>query len=103
MVSFQLRSIARWSWKKFGNCRGFSAAAHRAFDAGFDGVEPHGGANGYLVDQFMQALAQQAHDAGPVGNRAVPARIRLDFNSSADLVGVSASRLGEWGDIEPAT
>ncbi|PLB45519.1 NADH:flavin oxidoreductase/NADH oxidase family protein [Aspergillus steynii IBT 23096] len=46
-------------------------AARNAVAAGFDGVEIHG-ANGYLIDQFIQDTANQRADAwgGSVENRA---------------------------------
>ncbi|KAL4892962.1 NADH:flavin oxidoreductase/NADH oxidase family protein [Aspergillus ambiguus] len=46
-------------------------AAKNAIAAGFDGVEIHG-ANGYLIDQFIQDTANQRTDAwgGSVENRA---------------------------------
>lgn len=40
----------------------FGHAASRAMEAGFDGVEIHG-ANGYLVDQFLQESSNQRTDA----------------------------------------
>jgi len=39
----------------------YRAAARRAMQAGFDGVEIHG-ANGYLVDQFLRTTSNQRHD-----------------------------------------
>lgn len=40
---------------------GFVAAARRAVEAGFDGVEVHG-ANGYLLDQFVTAYTNHRTD-----------------------------------------
>src|SRR3546814_6451028 len=49
----------------------FRKAARAAIDAGFDGVEIHG-ANGYLIDQFLQTGANRRTDeyGGSVENRA---------------------------------
>jgi N-ethylmaleimide reductase len=49
----------------------YQAAAKRAFAAGFDGVELHGG-NGYLLDQFLQNGSNHRTDeyGGSIENRA---------------------------------
>ncbi len=81
----------------------FRVAARRALDAGFDGVELHG-ANGYLVDQFIQDGTNRRTDAygGPVERRTrflaetVEALISV---WGADRVGVRISPSGQWGGI----
>ncbi|KAK1238239.1 hypothetical protein MKX08_002818 [Trichoderma sp. CBMAI-0020] len=49
----------------------FATAAQNAILAGFDGVEVHG-ANGYLIDQFIQDNSNQRHDeyGGSIENRS---------------------------------
>lgn len=49
----------------------FATAAQNAIDAGFDGVEIHG-ANGYLIDQFIQDTSNKRQDkfGGSVENRS---------------------------------
>jgi N-ethylmaleimide reductase len=81
----------------------FRVAAQRAKDTGFDGVELHG-ANGYLVDQFIQDGTNKRTDAygGPVENRARFLRECVEALISvwgADRVGVRVSPSGEWGGI----
>lgn len=81
----------------------FRVAAQRALDAGFDGVELHG-ANGYLVDQFIQDGSNRRLDAygGPIENRVRFLREAVEALISvwgADRVGVRISPSGEWGDI----
>jgi 2,4-dienoyl-CoA reductase-like NADH-dependent reductase (Old Yellow Enzyme family) len=51
--------------------KGFANAAQNAILAGFDGVEIHG-ANGYLVDQFLQDTCNKRTDSwgGSIENRA---------------------------------
>ena len=48
----------------------FAAAAKRAVDIGFDGIEVHG-ANGYLPDQFLTVYTNKRTDeyGGPIHNR----------------------------------
>ena len=81
----------------------FRVAAQRAKDAGFDGVELHG-ANGYLVDEFIQDGTNKRTDAygGPVENRVRFLREAVEALISvfgADRVGVRISPSGEWGGI----
>jgi N-ethylmaleimide reductase len=81
----------------------FRVAAERAKKAGFDGVELHG-ANGYLVDQFIQDGTNKRTDAygGPVENRVRFLREALEALISvygAERVGVRISPSGEWGGI----
>jgi N-ethylmaleimide reductase len=73
----------------------FAQATRNAREAGFDGVELHG-ANGYLLDQFLQDGSNSRTDAygGPVENRA---RLMLEVAKaavnawSADRVGIRLS------------
>jgi len=81
----------------------FRRGAQRALAAGFDGVEIHG-ANGYLIDQFIQDGSNQRTDAwgGPVENRArflleVTAAVTSVFG--ADRVGVRLSPAGTFGGM----
>ena len=65
---------------------GFVAAAQRAMQAGFDGVEIHG-ANGYLLDEFITAYHNQRDDeyGGDIGNRV--RMVRRVVQSVRDAVG----------------
>jgi N-ethylmaleimide reductase len=81
----------------------FRVAAKRALDAGFDGVELHG-ANGYLVDQFIQDGTNHRTDAygGSIENRSRFLREAVEALISvwgADRVGVRISPSGQWGGI----
>jgi 2,4-dienoyl-CoA reductase-like NADH-dependent reductase (Old Yellow Enzyme family) len=69
-----------------GIAESFARAARHARDAGFDGVTIHG-ANGYLLDQFLQDGSNRRTDAygGPVENRA---RLMLEVTDAvADVWG----------------
>ena len=59
----------------------FRRGAQNAQDAGFDGVEIHG-ANGYLLDQFLQDGSNRRIDeyGGPIENRA---RLHLEVADAA--------------------
>ncbi|KAH6910508.1 NADH:flavin oxidoreductase/NADH oxidase [Coprinopsis sp. MPI-PUGE-AT-0042] len=76
----------------------YTTAAKQAVAAGFDGVEIHG-ANGYLVDQFLQDVSNKRTDSygGSIENRA---RFGLEVVSSiANAIGEdkTAIRLSPWG------
>jgi len=81
----------------------FRKAAENAKAAGFDGVEIHG-ANGYLVDQFIQSSTNQRTDeyGGSAENRA---RFALEVVQAAvdvlgaDRVGIRLSPTGNMGGI----
>ncbi|KAF3057550.1 Chanoclavine-I aldehyde reductase easA [Trichoderma lentiforme] len=64
----------------------YGQAAKNAIEAGFDGVEIHG-ANGYLVDQFIQDVSNQRNDdyGGSIDKRN---RFALEVaKAAADAVG----------------
>jgi N-ethylmaleimide reductase len=86
----------------------YRMAAQRAKQAGFDGVEVHG-ANGYLIDQFLQDNSNRRTDAygGSVENRA---RFLLEVVEAVktvwggDRVGVRigpGNKFGGMGDSAP--
>jgi N-ethylmaleimide reductase len=82
----------------------FRLAAVRGKQAGFDGVEIHG-ANGYLVDQFLQDGSNKRNDrfGGSIENRA---RFLLDITQAAisvwgsDRVAVRLGPSGSFGDMK---
>ena len=84
----------------------FRAGAQNALEAGFDGVEVHG-ANGYLLDQFLQSGTNKRTDAygGSVENRA---RLLLEVIHavvdvwSKERVGVRLSPNGSFNDMSDA-
>jgi 2,4-dienoyl-CoA reductase-like NADH-dependent reductase (Old Yellow Enzyme family) len=81
----------------------FHQGARNAQDAGFDGVELHG-ANGYLIDQFLQDSTNQRTDdyGGPIENRA---RLLLEIVDrlvsvwGAGRVGVHLAPRGDSHDM----
>jgi N-ethylmaleimide reductase len=82
----------------------YKAAAENAKAAGFDGVEVHG-ANGYLLDQFLQDGSNHRTDqyGGSIENRA---RLLLEVVDAVigvwgkGRVGVRLSPYGTFGDME---
>ena len=91
-----------------GIVESFRKGAENAQAAGFDGVEVHG-ANGYLLDQFLQDSTNLRTDdyGGPVENRA---RLMLEVVDAAiavwgaDRVGLHLSPRGDshtMGDSDP--
>ena len=81
----------------------YRKGAENAQRAGFDGVEIHG-ANGYLLDQFLQDKTNQRTDeyGGPIENRA---RLMLEVTDAvvsvwgADRVGMHLAPRGDAHDI----
>ncbi len=89
--------------------RAVEAFAHAATlavgEAGFDGVELHG-ANGYLIDQFLNAGANGREDrwGGSVENRArfaVEAARATAAVVGGDRVGIRLSPFGTFNGMQP--
>jgi N-ethylmaleimide reductase len=86
--------------------RQYVRGARNALAAGFDGIEIHG-ANGYLIDQFINSNTNRRTDqyGGSVENRA---RFLLEIVEAlipiwgADRIGVRLSPLGSFNDIGDA-
>ncbi|KAK3113894.1 hypothetical protein LTR53_008341 [Teratosphaeriaceae sp. CCFEE 6253] len=77
----------------------YASAAKNAIEAGFDGVEIHGG-NGYLPDQFLQTNSNTRTDGwgGSISNRS---RFHLEITKAVvAAVGSqrTAMRLSPWSD-----
>jgi 2,4-dienoyl-CoA reductase-like NADH-dependent reductase (Old Yellow Enzyme family) len=85
----------------------YRKGAENAKKAGFDGVEVHG-ANGYLLDQFLQDKTNQRSDAygGPIENRA---RLMLEVTDAcidvwgADRVGMHLAPRRDSHDVGDST
>ncbi len=86
-----------------GIVQDYAAAARRAKDAGFDGVEIHA-ANGYLIDQFLQSKTNHRTDAygGSLQNRFRLLREIVEAILEvfpANRVGVRLAPNGVYGDM----
>lgn len=84
---------------------GFAQSSALALEAGFDGVELHG-ANGYLIDQFLNTASNQRADrwGGSVENRirfAVEAARRAVAKIGADRLGMRVSPFGVFNAMRP--
>lgn len=82
---------------------GFRCAAANALAAGFDGVEVHG-ANGYLLDQFLNATTNRRDDdyGGPVEGRARFVLEVVEAVAAAvgpERVGIRLSPHGTFNDM----
>jgi N-ethylmaleimide reductase len=91
-----------------GTGRQLRAGRGNAMQAGFDGVEIHG-ANGYLLEQFLQSRTNQRTDAygGSIENRC---RLHLEITAAvwsawgADRTGIRLSPFGianDSGEADP--
>lgn len=83
----------------------FAQASRNAIDAGFDGVELHG-ANGYLIDQFLNAASNRRTDrwGGSVENRvrfAVEVAKACADAVGADRIGMRVSPYGVFNCMAP--
>lgn len=81
----------------------YAVAARNAMQAGFDGVELHG-ANGYLIDQFLQSKTNHRTDryGGSIANRCRFLLEILEETSryvSPDKIGLRLSPNGNFNDM----
>jgi N-ethylmaleimide reductase len=80
----------------------FRRAAERAVSAGFDGVEIHG-ANGYLIDEFLQSKTNRRTDryGGSLANRCrfLDEIVKSVVEVCSDRTGVHLSPNGSFNDM----
>ncbi len=82
----------------------YVAAAQNAIAAGFDGVELHG-ANGYLIEQFLNTASNKRTDSygGSIENRnrfAIEVATQVVAAIGADKTAIRLSPYGVFNDIE---
>ncbi|MDE2599416.1 MAG: alkene reductase [Rhodocyclaceae bacterium] len=81
----------------------YALAARHAIDAGFDGVEVHGG-NGYLIDQFLRSSTNRREDAYG-GSKEKRARLLFEIMDAVcaeignDRTGLRLSPVTPFNDI----
>jgi N-ethylmaleimide reductase len=83
---------------------GFASAAANAIEAGFDGVELHG-ANGYLIEQFLNKASNQRTDkwGGSIENHnrfAVEVAKRSAAKIGKDKLGIRLSPFGAFNGMK---
>jgi len=83
----------------------YATACKRAMEAGFDGVELHG-ANGYLIDQFLNTASNQRTDqwGGSIENRirfAVEVAKATAAVIGAERIGMRISPYGAFNGMTP--
>lgn len=83
----------------------YARAAELAIEAGFDGVELHG-ANGYLIDQFLNTASNQRDDrwGGSVENRirfAVEVARLVAERIGGERLGIRLSPYGAFNGMTP--
>lgn len=83
----------------------YVTAAKRAIEAGFDGVELHG-ANGYLIDQFLNTVSNKRTDqwGGSIKNRirfAVEVAKATAAAIGAERIGMRISPYGAFNGMAP--
>lgn len=83
----------------------YALSAELAIEGGFDGVELHG-ANGYLIDQFLNTASNQRSDrwGGAVENRirfAVEVAKRVAERIGGDRTGIRLSPYGVFNGMAP--
>lgn len=81
----------------------FQKGAENAKEAGFDGLELHG-ANGYLIDQFLQDATNKREDeyGGSIENRCRFPLQTMDILCNvfgSDKVGIRLSPVGRFNDM----
>jgi len=79
----------------------YATAAKNALKAGFDGVEIHG-ANGYIIDQFLQDVSNHRTDAygGSIANRSRFAVEVVDAVVAAVGAQHMGIRFSPWSDYQ---